>query len=320
MRKHVDQAIEESVMSHRLTRPVAWAALLVTMFVPITASAAQGPAEAPTAMTQTATTPAPPTPASATMTLSPTASPASTMTSTTTQAPSARSISPNATPARVAQTSQPVHRASTAQASQPATSRPQNTTPTASTPPRSPASPSSSASMTSRNQTTNTTPFQVAVATRRGGPVPDSEPSTQGGRPVLPPPVTEDAPGTVVARPDLAAAVLAWTNQERARHGLAPLAAHPCISGQVAQPFAITMAAQQRTYHNNLRLILSRCGGRTAGENVSSGYTTPQAAVAAWMGSSAHRANILNQNFTTLGVGVAQAADGTYYWVQNFNG
>ena len=44
-------------MSHRLTRPVAWAALLVTMFVPITASAAQGPAEAPTAMTQTATTP-----------------------------------------------------------------------------------------------------------------------------------------------------------------------------------------------------------------------------------------------------------------------
>lgn len=137
---------------------------------------------------------------------------------------------------------------------------------------------------------------------------------------MLPPPVTEDAPGTVVARPDLAAAVLAWTNQERARHGLAPLAAHPCISGQVAQPFAITMAAQQRTYHNNLRLILSRCGGRTAGENVSSGYTTPQAAVAAWMGSSAHRANILNQNFTTLGVGVAQAADGTYYWVQNFNG
>ena len=36
-----------------------------------------------------------------------------------------------------------------------------------------------------------------------------------------------------------------------------------------------------------------------------------------WMGSSGHRANILNENFTDIGVGVVES-DGYYYWVQLF--
>ena len=56
---------------------------------------------------------------------------------------------------------------------------------------------------------------------------------------------------------------------------------------------------------------------RTAGENIAKGYATPQAVVNGWMNSSGHRANILNANYTQIGVGyVAQGS----YWTQMFMG
>lgn len=56
---------------------------------------------------------------------------------------------------------------------------------------------------------------------------------------------------------------------------------------------------------------------RTAGENIAMGYRTPQAVVAGWMNSPGHRANILNPNYTKIGVGYV--ADGSY-WTQHFVG
>jgi uncharacterized protein YkwD len=52
----------------------------------------------------------------------------------------------------------------------------------------------------------------------------------------------------------------------------------------------------------------------TWGENVAAGYTSASSVVAGWMGSSGHRANILNPAFTQIGVASATAADGTRYW------
>lgn len=54
---------------------------------------------------------------------------------------------------------------------------------------------------------------------------------------------------------------------------------------------------------------------RSAGENIAMGQRTPQQVVNAWMNSSGHRANILNKNFTHIGVGYV--ADG-HYWTQMF--
>lgn len=54
---------------------------------------------------------------------------------------------------------------------------------------------------------------------------------------------------------------------------------------------------------------------RSAGENIARGYATPQAVVNGWMNSSGHRANILNANYTRIGVGYV--ADGNY-WTQMF--
>lgn len=54
---------------------------------------------------------------------------------------------------------------------------------------------------------------------------------------------------------------------------------------------------------------------RSAGENIAKGYSTPQAVVNGWMNSSGHRANILNANYTQIGVGYAAGGN---YWTQMF--
>ncbi|MCC7415692.1 MAG: hypothetical protein IT176_01015 [Acidobacteria bacterium] len=59
-------------------------------------------------------------------------------------------------------------------------------------------------------------------------------------------------------------------------------------------------------------------GGSWWGENIAWGYTSAQAVVNGWLGSSGHRANIENPNFTSTGVGVAANASGQLYWTQNF--
>lgn len=50
---------------------------------------------------------------------------------------------------------------------------------------------------------------------------------------------------------------------------------------------------------------------RSAGENIASGYTTAQAVVNGWMGSEAHRANLLSARYHSMGIGYV---DG--YWTQ----
>lgn len=54
---------------------------------------------------------------------------------------------------------------------------------------------------------------------------------------------------------------------------------------------------------------------RSAGENIAKGYSTPQAVVNGWMNSSGHRANILNANYTRIGVGYVAGGN---YWTQMF--
>ena len=62
-------------------------------------------------------------------------------------------------------------------------------------------------------------------------------------------------------------------------------------------------------------------GWRVLGENIAynQGFDDPSGfAVERWMGSSMHRANILNSQFTRSGIGVARAADGSIYFTQVF--
>lgn len=54
------------------------------------------------------------------------------------------------------------------------------------------------------------------------------------------------------------------------------------------------------------------------GENYGRFFNTPAAILAGWQGSSTHNALLLG-NYTQVGIGVAQASNGDYYWIAIFN-
>ena len=56
----------------------------------------------------------------------------------------------------------------------------------------------------------------------------------------------------------------------------------------------------------------------SAGENIAYGQKTAAEVMNAWMNSAGHKANILSETYTTIGVGVAKTAGGTLYWTQEF--
>ena len=59
---------------------------------------------------------------------------------------------------------------------------------------------------------------------------------------------------------------------------------------------------------------------KTAGENIAKGQRSVEQVMKEWMNSSGHRANVLNERYTHLGVGYVTDGAGNGYWVQMFIG
>ena len=59
-------------------------------------------------------------------------------------------------------------------------------------------------------------------------------------------------------------------------------------------------------------------GASARAENLGEGYSSPQEVVDGWMGSSGHRANILNGRYWETGVGYQAGASDEPRWVQDF--
>jgi len=172
-----------------------------------------------------------------------------------------------------------------------------------------------STTSTAANTTTNVTAKSTTSTAANTTTNKTSTVSTPQAPAAVAPPATS---GSVTARQDLATAVASATNAQRTAAGLSPLAYRSC---SVPASFALKLATEGALYHNSLTTVLSACGGTTtAGENIARGYTSVSAVTAGWMASAGHKANILNPNFKIISVGVAQAANGTYYWVENFVG
>jgi uncharacterized protein YkwD len=117
-------------------------------------------------------------------------------------------------------------------------------------------------------------------------------------------------------------------NAERRSRGESPLVWDAQLS-QVARQHSFDMARSGNLDHRGPdgRDMAERAramgvrGWRVLGENIAynQGFDDPSAfAVERWMGSSKHRANILNSQFTRTGIGVARAADGSIYFTQVF--
>lgn len=107
------------------------------------------------------------------------------------------------------------------------------------------------------------------------------------------------------------------TNIQRHRYNRTSLRGSRCLD-RYAERQARAMAAKGRIYHQNLWAILDACNLSAVGENVAFGYPNGKAAVAAWMQSKGHRANILNTRYRLIAVGAYQDSRGFWYVSQVF--
>lgn len=115
--------------------------------------------------------------------------------------------------------------------------------------------------------------------------------------------------------------VIRLTNIERQKAGLKPLTEDWELS-RVARHKSDDMAQNNYFSHTSPTygspFEMMKAYGityRAAGENIAKGHRTPQQVVNAWMNSSGHRANILNHNYTHIGVGYNKNG---HYWTQMF--
>ena len=139
--------------------------------------------------------------------------------------------------------------------------------------------------------------------------------------------------GAEVAASDEAyeARVVELVNQERADNGgLPPLKRVDALT-LPARYHAADMGGdnyfKHETYDRATDALRYVCGAsdrmgrwyidwRAVAENIGAGYVSPEAVVASWMSGSGHRRNILDANYTEIGVGYYRGGgDYGVYWV-----
>lgn len=119
------------------------------------------------------------------------------------------------------------------------------------------------------------------------------------------------------------AEMFAAHNQARRDAGLKPLERNKKLTA-AAEAHAREMADRREMTHKG------KDGGRPAdrvkkagydyhrvGENIAFGHRTPDETVKLWLESEVHRKNILGA-YAEIGIGCAQAADGSIYWCVDF--
>ena len=116
--------------------------------------------------------------------------------------------------------------------------------------------------------------------------------------------------------------VVALVNAERAKAGLNALTLDTEIASAALVRAKETEISFSHTRpdgrHFSTALSDSGISFRGAGENIAWGQKTPEEVMNGWMNSEGHRANILNPNFTKIGVGYYQNSAGRNYWTQLF--
>lgn len=119
-------------------------------------------------------------------------------------------------------------------------------------------------------------------------------------------------------------AVLNIVNQERQKHGLKALQLDETLN-RVALVKSKDMAENNYFSHDSPTygspFDLMHAFGvdyKSAGENIAAGQKTANDVMNDWLNSSGHRANILNANYTHLGVGYYNGGNLAPYWTQEF--
>ena len=124
--------------------------------------------------------------------------------------------------------------------------------------------------------------------------------------------------------------VVELTNAEREKVGLQPLQLNAQLV-EAAQYHSNDMAENDFFNHTGVdgstltsRLINSGYQYSSAGENIAAGQQTAAEVVTGWMSSAGHRFNLLDPDFTEIGIGYTFLENDTgsvnyyYYWTQVF--
>jgi len=119
--------------------------------------------------------------------------------------------------------------------------------------------------------------------------------------------------------------VLKLVNQERTTNGFGTLGVlSTCV--QAAQFHADDMATLDYFSHDSPtetwleRMTRYGLNGSSVAENIAMGQNSATDVMTSWMNSPGHKANILNANYQSIGIGLATRSDGTKLWVQCFSG
>jgi uncharacterized protein YkwD len=180
----------------------------------------------------------------------------------------------------------------------------------------------------SATKTTAPKPAASPSATKTTAPKPAASPSTTKTTTPKPKttatttsPSTPKATATASGATAVTARIVELVNAERSKAGCSPVTLDAALA-KAAQAHSEDMAAHRNMSHTGSdgsspgdRITRAGYVWSTYGENVAYGYATPERAMAGWMSSPGHKANILNCAFKEIGVGLAQP--GTY-WTQDF--
>ncbi|MZD10643.1 CAP domain-containing protein [Streptomyces sp. SID5785] len=183
--------------------------------------------------------------------------------------------------------------------------------------------PSASAPSKTASPKPSRTPSKTAEPSKKPS---SAAPSTRSASPSTSAPKQKTeapaAPATTATTPSAAAQVLSLVNQERAKVGCSPVTADSGLAS-LASDFSADMASRGFFDHTDpdgaTPWDRAQKAGITGlgGENIARGQANAQSVMDAWMNSEGHRANILNCDFKTLGVGV-HFGDGGPWWTQDF--
>src|SRR5690554_5745761 len=110
------------------------------------------------------------------------------------------------------------------------------------------------------------------------------------------------------------------TNIERQKAGLSILKYNTSLEAgaKIRAQEIITHFSHTRPDGSRFFTAFGNLQYQSIGENLGSGFRSPESIVNAWMNSESHRANILKPEYQEISVAITKDADGKYRWVQIF--
>lgn len=170
-----------------------------------------------------------------------------------------------------------------------------------------------------------TTVAVAPLAVTRPDRTPEAEAAAVPALPLLPEPPhhhSKSSGGRHTGMSGPAAQVLALTNAQRTKHGCSPLRVDSRLT-RVAQQHSEEMADDGYFSHSSAsgrsfsqrQISAGYSADKTGGENIARGYPDAKTVMRIWMNSPPHRENILECQFTTIGIGYESKGN---FWTQEF--